>query len=260
MSVATCVNTSVDSRPSDLQAAEPLFASSEDNVALPLSLVSLGSTHAPRDRRQKHRSYRDFALATLRSFLSSANLSSPNPTILTAGYITNLYLALSEPHRLGPTRLTTLISLFGTLSLYAHHGPRSFAKVAQAEQEGRSTVEHRLVQHDEGSRRHLQPFVSRMDRSSFRPHWGFVIRLVKGKLAKAEKEGGWKGHETDAYWLMKARLGLAKVRGIELDAYEDSPSSFLEPFITPGFVLISSYFFPSSSRTETLPRSSELPR
>ncbi|EIM90794.1 uncharacterized protein STEHIDRAFT_127868 [Stereum hirsutum FP-91666 SS1] len=71
-------------------------------------------------------------------------------------------------------------------------------------------------------RRHLHGFASRMDKSSFRPRWGFVLRLVKDKLVKAENGGGWKGNETDSYWLMRARLGLAKVKGVELDACEDT--------------------------------------
>lgn len=222
---ATQGNTFVSSRPSGLETDEPAFVLLEDTATLALSQAT-----RVQERPQKHRSYSDFALATLRSFLSSENLSSASPTVLTARYITNLYLSLHEPHRLGPTRLTSLISLFGTLSLYAHHGPQVFAKVAHAEQEGRLTTEHRLIRHDEGMRRHLHGFASKMDKSSFKPQWGFVLRLVKDKMAKAESDGGWKGHETDAYWLMRARLGLAKVKGVELDACEDSPSfSFLAP-------------------------------
>lgn len=236
-------NNSVSSRPSGLEVDEPTPALSEDPEVHVSLLVAV------EDRRQNHRSYSAFAFATLRSFLSYENLSSPNPTILTARYITNLYLTLHHPRRLGPTRLSALISLFGTLSLYAHHGPQVFAKVAQAEQEGRSTTEHRLIRHDDGMRRHLHGFASRMDKSSFRPQWGFVLRLVKDKLVKTENDSGWKGNETDSYWLMRARLELAKVKGVELDACEDSPSFSLRPSDSPGIVSYIFLIFLASERS-----------
>lgn len=82
-----------------------------------------------------------------------------------------------------------------------------------------------------------------MDKSSFRPHWGFVLRVVKDKLVKTENDGAWKGSETDSYWLIRARLGLAKVKGVELDACDDSPSfPYNRPILLALFLIFSSFF------------------
>lgn len=191
------------------------------------SVVLATVTNSPQDDVQSSRKYHSFpvfARDTLMSFLSRQNLHSSDPTILTANRIMRLYLALDKPHRLGPTRITTLISLFGTLSLCAHLGPNLLARILQGHHEADLTTHPNVRELDDATRRHLLSFASRMEKGSYRLWWGSVLRLVKDKHAMAEKMG-WKGHETDHYWLMKARLGLSNVKGIELDACEDSPCS-----------------------------------
>jgi hypothetical protein len=120
-------------------------------------------------------------LTVLSNFLSSSNLTFPQPDKLPINTLRSLYTSLkrrSQLRHLTSKQLTELLSLMGSLSLPAPRPPCIY----------------------------LSKLISCVEESLFQTHWPFVLGVARDKEQLGHALSG-----TDRYWIMRAQLAKVVV-------------------------------------------------
>ncbi|KII85227.1 hypothetical protein PLICRDRAFT_336441 [Plicaturopsis crispa FD-325 SS-3] len=134
------------------------------------------------------------SIEVLREFLSRTNMTSANPITHTPNTLRSLYMSAfsrSQSRYLDPAMLSSLISLFGALSIPPTHRPHVY----------------------------INPLTRHVEKSiPFRTYWPFVVRLGMDKTRRCLAFS-----TSDHYWLMRARL--AAVHAEENLAAMSQPSA-----------------------------------
>lgn len=138
------------------------------------------------------------ALTQLKEYLSPTNITSASPILYKPHTIRSLYLSAkhrTQLHELGAEGMSSLISLFGTLSISASGHPY------------RSIFMHPLA-------------IPIMGQTTSRSYWPFIVQLARDKEAIFQRLD-----VSDHYWLMRAKL--AELEGINAEELGQGTYAYL---------------------------------
>lgn len=164
------------------------------HTPIPGPVVDAPNSKPITDPKAMGRDSSTVSLCTLRDFLSPRNMTSSQPQKHTPNTLRSLYTSVKSRSQLRQLRhddITTLLSLFGSLSFVGHG----------------DNVQDCI---------YMNKFVSHMAEISPRTYWPFVLQIGRDK-----ERSGYDLNTTDHFWMMRANIAA-----ISTDSHEKQKGEF----------------------------------